>query len=289
MTSPGTSTGTVGRTEASSRFIWIAPDPSGSDEFAGMAVSPPLDRFVRAVRLRREEVDSFDRYPYAIPAILGLDRIELHPHVTFFVGENGSGKSTLLEAIAVKAGFNPEGGSRNLNFSTKASHSELPALLVLERGTRRPTDGFFLRAEAFYTLATELERVDQIGPPGLLGAYGGKSLHAQSHGEAFLSLLQHRLRGNGLYLFDEPEAALSPERQLSVLVLLHDLVMSGSQIIIATHSPILMAYPHAKILAVTARGLEETAYTDTPHYRVTRDFLQCPERMIAHLLRPEPD
>ena len=252
-----------------------------------MDAPPCLERFIRAIRLKRETIDSFDDYPFAIPAIRSLERLELHPHITFLVGENGSGKSTLLEAIAIKAGFNPEGGSRNMTFNTHASHSALAEHLVLERGTRRPTDGYFLRAEAFYTLATEIERLDQIDP-GLLYAYGGRSLHAQSHGGAFLNLLQHRLTANGLYLFDEPEAALSPERQLAVLVLLHGLVLNASQIVIATHSPILMAYPFARIISVSPAGLHETTYTETEHYRVTRDFLLRHERMLDHLLRPDP-
>jgi predicted ATPase len=248
-----------------------------------MAELPKLDPFVRALRLRREAVASFDRYPYSIPAVRTLERLELHPHLTFLIGENGAGKSTLLEAIAVKAGFNPEGGGKNFRFSTKSSHSELSSALVLERGVRRPTDGFFLRAESFYTLANEIERLD-ADDPGLVWAYGGKSLHEQSHGEAFLNLLKHRLTGNGLYLFDEPEAALSPARQLSVLVLLHDLLLNASQIVIATHSPILMAYPHAKIVEVSVSGLREVAYTETDHFRITRDFLLRHERMLGHLL-----
>jgi predicted ATPase len=248
-----------------------------------MSDLPKLEPFVRAVRLRRDTVASFDGYPYAIPAVRMLERIELHPHVTFLIGENGSGKSTLLEAIAVKAGFNAEGGSRNFRFSTKASHSPLSEALVLERSSRRPTDGFFLRAESFYTLANEMERLDAI-KPGMFDSYGGRSLHAQSHGEAFLNLLMHRLEGNGFYVFDEPEAALSPKRQLSVLVLLHDLVLNASQIVIATHSPILMAYPHAKIIEVSGDGLREVVYTETEHYRITHDFLLRHERMLGHLL-----
>src|ERR1700677_101592 len=170
---------------------------------------PETAGFIRALRLKREEVPGFDRYPFAIPAVRHLERLPLHPAVTFFIGENGSGKSTLLEALAVRAGFNAEGGSRNFNFGTRPSHSELFSHLVLERDPRKPTDGYFLRAESFYNVATEIEKLDAIpstAPPiGL--AYGGTGLHEQSHGQSFFSLLMNRLRGNGLYLFDEPEAA----------------------------------------------------------------------------------
>lgn len=254
-----------------------------------MAIIPPPKSapFIRALRLQRDRVASFDVYPFSLPAIRRLDRLELHPHVTFFVGENGSGKSTLLEAIAVKSGFNAEGGSRNFRFATTETHSVLNTALLLERNARRPTDGFFLRAESFYTLANEIDRLDREGP-GFVEFYGGASLHEQSHGEAFLSLLKHRLRGNGLYLFDEPEAALSPTRQLSVLVLLHDLVLNASQLIIATHSPILLAYPFARIIEVSANGLRQVEYAETEHFQVTRDFLLRHERMLAHLLDETP-
>lgn len=235
--------------------------------------------FVSAVRLRRDEVPDFSGYPFAIPAIRMLDRLELHPAVTFFIGENGSGKSTLLEALAVKLKFNEQGGSRNFA-SEEGSAPILSNFLTMERHGHF-TDGWFLRAESFYNVATRIEEI------GVLGSYGGKSLHAQSHGESFLALLTNRLQGNGVYLFDEPEAALSPQRQLSVLTLLHRLVHHRSQLVIATHSPILLSYPHARIYEFGEHGIRETHYEETEHFRITRDFLNRHERMLEILLHEE--
>src|SRR2546430_13874845 len=195
--------------------------------------------YLRSVSLRREEVASFNVYPYSIPAVRALHTLELDPRVTFFVGENGSGKSTLVEAIAVAAGFNAEGGSKNFNFATRRTESELHEHIHLVRGTKRERDGYFVRAESLYNVATE---IDELGVSG----YGPRSLHAQSHGEAFLALAMNRFFGNGLYILDEPEAALSPSRQLSLLVVIDQLVREKtSQVIVATHSPILLAYPDA--------------------------------------------
>lgn len=230
--------------------------------------------------LRRDEVLNLDEYPFTIPAIRTLDELELHPNVTFLVGENGSGKSTLIEAIAIAAGFNAEGGSVNFHFSTRASESELHRYLRLVRGAARPRDGFFLRAESFFNVSTE---IDQLG---VTDGYGGVSLHHQSHGEAFLRLVTERFRGHGLYILDEPEAALSPNRQLSLLVAIEHLCGKlGSQFVIATHSPILLAYPRAKIVQLTASGLEEVEYEDTEHYQVTRSFLSNPRTFLEALFR----
>lgn len=187
-------------------------------------------------------------YSFSLPAVRALarmGRLRLEKPVTFLVGENGTGKSTLLEAIAAAWGFNPEGGTRNFRFSTARTHAELYRSLVLQRGPRRPRDGFFLRAESFYNVATEIDRLDEIAP--LKGAYGGRSLHEQSHGESFLALVLNRFSGSGLYLLDEPEAALSPARQLALLAALDGLVRKNSQFLIATHSPLLLAYPNAEI------------------------------------------
>lgn len=244
-------------------------------------------QFLQRMSLRRDRIDDFQRYPFCLPAVRSLDQLDFHPKVTFFVGENGSGKSTLLEAIAVSLGFNAEGGSKNFNFSTRRSHSELHEYLRLAKGFKRPRTGYFLRAESFFNVATEIEHLDaepSFGPP-VIDAYGGRSLHEQSHGESFLALLNERFGGQGLYILDEPEAALSPQRQLAVLARIHDLVNDGSQFVIATHSPLLMAYPDACIFQCTADGVSPVAYEDTAHFRVTRDFLFDPARALRELLK----
>jgi len=241
--------------------------------------------FVRQVTLNRDKVESFDRYPFNLPAVCGLECLEFHPKMTILVGENGSGKSTLLEAIAVGLGFNPEGGTRNFLFSTRGSHSELHRYLRIARGIKRPQTGFFLRAESFFNVATEIERLDSepaFAPP-VIDSYGGKSLHEQSHGESFLALLRNRFGNNGLYLLDEPEAALSPQRQLSALSRFHDLIVNGSQFVIATHSPILMAYPEARIYQFAPEGIRQVAYEETEHYQITRAFLENPDRTLKIL------
>lgn len=244
--------------------------------------------YVRAVMLKRDEVPTFDRYPFSIPAIRDLGVLELHPKVTFLVGENGVGKSTLIEAIAVAAGFNAEGGSKNFSFSTHGSVSELHGVLRLVRGMQREKDGFFLRAESLFNVASEIERLDEgaaRGAPRLVHSYGGRSLHAQSHGESFMALALNRFRGQGLYILDEPEAALAPSRQLAMLVLIDRLVKEGgSQFVIATHSPILMAYPDATIYQLSAEGgISPIAYEETEHYRVTRDFLNNRQAYLREL------
>jgi predicted ATPase len=240
-------------------------------------------QYVRRISLRRDKVDSFERYPFSLPAIRTLEHLDLHPKVTFLIGENGSGKSTLLEAIAISLRFNPEGGTKNFNFGTRQSHSELHEYLRIARGVCRPRDGFFLRAESFYNVATEIERLDSEpanNAPPIIESYGGNSLHEQSHGESFLSLMEHRFGGKGLYILDEPEAALSPQRQLALLSRVHDLVLDDSQFIIATHSPIIMAYPDACIVQCGPGGLAPVAYEDTEHFQVTRNFLNNPQRTL---------
>ena len=243
-------------------------------------------QFVRSVALRRDKVESFDQYPFCLPVVKALTQFDLHAKVTFFVGENGSGKSTLLEAIAVSLGFNAEGGSKNFRFGTRRSHSVLHEYLRVTKGVKRPRDGFFLRAESFFNVATEIENLDaepSFGPP-VIDSYGGRSLHEQSHGESFLALMLERFGGQGVYILDEPEAALSPQRQLAVLSRMHDLVRDDTQFVVATHSPILMAYPDACIYRCDEDGLTKVAYQDTDHFKVTRDFLANPERMLRVLM-----
>ena len=243
-------------------------------------------QYVSRISLQRDKVESFDHYPFNLPAIRNLDRLAMHPKVTFFVGENGSGKSTLLEAIAVSLGFNAEGGTKNFSFGTRKSHSDLHSYLRVGKSFKRPQDGFFLRAESFFNVATEIEHLDAEPAPAppIIDSYGGQSLHEQSHGESFLALMDNRFGGKGLYILDEPEAALSPQRQLTVLSRIHDLVLDDSQFIIATHSPILMAYPDACIYRCGVDGIDQVAYEDTEHFLVTRDFLSNPERMLRVLL-----
>jgi predicted ATPase len=234
--------------------------------------------YLQSVSVRPDvDVDTGD-YPYSIPAVREMGELRFHPDVTFFVGENGAGKSTVLEAIAMALGFSPEGGTRNFRVATTDSVSSLHESLRLSRSFRKPRDGYFLRAESFFNVATYMDEV------GYLDSYGGTSLHQRSHGEAFMALLLHKFRGQGLYLLDEPEAALSPNRQLAALSAIHGLVQSQSQFIIATHSPILLAYPNARILLFDGSGVTEVAYEDTEHYAVTRDFLNHHPRRIAQLL-----
>ncbi len=223
-----------------------------------------------------------------IPAVRHLKEMKhlpLHAPVTFLVGENGTGKSTLLEAIAVAAGFNPEGGTKNFSFATRSTHSKLHECIKLAK-YGFPKDGFFLRAESFYNVATNIDEMDEAGGLGapVVNSFGGISLHEQSHGESFLSVVVHRFSGNGLYILDEPEAALSPMRLMTLLSEMDRLVKMNSQFIISTHSPILMAYPGAEILELSDAGIRSVDYRETEHYQVTRRFLENPEKMLHYLL-----
>ena len=226
-----------------------------------------------------------DSYLAFFPAVKHLETegLMLDRDVTFLVGENGSGKSTLLEALAVAMGFNAEGGTRNFSFSTRETHSALWNYVRVVR-RRYPRDGFFLRAESFYNVATNIDDLDREGfGPRLIDCYGGVSLHARSHGESFLALAEHRFGGDGLYLLDEPEAALSPSRQMVLLAEIRRLVRKNSQFVIATHSPILMAYPEARIYELSDQGIRSVAYRETEHYQLTRRFMEDPERMLRYL------
>jgi predicted ATPase len=230
---------------------------------------------IRSVSLDRDGIE-LDRYPFSIPAIGALGTLELDPHVTLFAGENGSGKSTLIEAIAIAAGFNAEGGSRNMSMSTRASHSKLHEALRLVRDTRPVRDGWFLRAESFYNLATHVE---ELGVSG----YGETALHEQSHGESFLALVLNRFFGRGLYILDEPEAALSVRGQLALMRRMYELVEGGSQFLVSTHSPVLLGYPGARIYVLSESGIEKSAYEETEQYDLTRSFLADRDRFLHYL------
>lgn len=242
--------------------------------------------WIEALIERGREGWDDDAYPFNLPILRGLDRLELHPKVTFLVGENGSGKSTLIEALAVAWGFNPEGGSKNFQFGTRPSHSPLHRYIRPSRSVKRARDGFFLRAESYFNVGSEIERLDREpgAGPRIIDAFGGRSLHEQSHGESFFALLEKRFRGEGLYILDEPEAALSANRQLAFLSRMHQLIGRNSQFIIATHSPILLAYPDAWIYQASNTGLDRVAYEDTEAYSVTRSFLNRPQTYLDILL-----
>lgn len=234
--------------------------------------------------MKRGDVQSFNNYPFCLPAIRDLYELNFHPKVTFIIGENGTGKSTILEAIAVAYGFNPEGGTQNFNFSSRDTHSELSKYIRLVKGVKRPRDGFFLRAESFYNVATNIDNLDLEGSgPLLINSYGGVSLHEQSHGESFFSVFLNRFSGKGVYILDEPEAALSPSRQLSMITRIHELIKQDSQFIIATHSPIIMAYPDSYIYEIN-KGFKKVRYEDTEHYQVMRSFMNNPQKMLKILM-----
>lgn len=235
--------------------------------------------------------DKLDKALYLndLPIIKYLSKVKTLPfssNVTFFVGENGTGKSTLLEAIAVAYGFNAEGGSKNFTFSTNATHSELfKHIEIAKRGYAK--DGFFLRAESLYNVATNIDDMDKDPSfdPFVIDSYGGISLHNQSHGESFLSIVQNRFFGNGLYILDEPEAALSPMKLLRLMAEINELVNKDSQFIIATHSPILITLPNSEIFEFSDNGIKKVSYSETEHYNITKQFLENPEKMLYYLLK----
>ncbi|CAM4299465.1 AAA family ATPase [Paenibacillus typhae] len=232
--------------------------------------------FLRRLELLLHNVPDPGRYPFSIPALKQLHTVEFKTNVTFLVGENGSGKSTLLEAIAYQCGFNTAGGGRNNTYEVDAAHSALGDHIRLS-WLPKITNGFFLRAETFYHFASHLDTM-----PESLRYYGGQSLHKQSHGEAFLSLFNNRFGKKALYLLDEPEAALSPARQLSLMRIIKDLDKEA-QFIIATHSPILLGYPDAQILNFDSQPASEIRYEDTLHYIITRQFLENRKAVLREL------
>ena len=241
--------------------------------------------YLKEILLNRENIPSFDGYPFHIPAIKNLTSLQFHPDVTFIVGENGSGKSTLIEGIAQYLGFGSEGGTKNSLFETHSNVSPLFEYLKGVKSFRKPADHYFLRAESFYNVATYMENVYESEGDKILFAkqYGVKSLHECSHGESFMAMLTHKLKGQGLYMFDEPEAALSPTRQLAALTAIHNLVQQNSQFIIATHSPILLAYPNAAIYQLDDTGIRQVNYEETEHFMVSKHFLNNYQEMTGIL------
>lgn len=246
--------------------------------------------YIQSVRFVPPSPDAQRQYPFSIPAVRECRAFSLQSPVTIFTGENGSGKSTILEAIAIAAGFNPEGGSRNFSFSTEDSHSGLFRFTELTRGVYRPKDGYFLRAESFYNVASNIDQLDRA--PGLgasiIDAYGGRSLHRQSHGESFLALVEHRLRGEGLYLFDEPEAALSPTNQLVLVRLMHQLARKNSQFLICTHSPVLLCFPGADVYELTTtpgEAFRQLPFEQTQLFRLYQGILRAPQKVMRELLK----
>jgi len=234
------------------------------------------DLFIRAACMDWDGVRK-DSYLWNIPAVAGVDRVDFERPVTCFVGENGSGKSTLLEAMAVSYGFNPEGGTKNYSFSTFDSHSELCDSLRLIRGPRKARWGYFLRAESFYNVATAEAAYSQSGGTP-------QHLHEKSHGESFLATVQNNFRGGGVYLLDEPEAALSPQRQLTLLREIHTCAQTGAQFFIVTHSPILLGLPGAAILSFDDGPIHPIAYEETDSYQITSLFLSDRQRILRSLL-----
>lgn len=238
--------------------------------------------FLKRIELLHDRIDSYQQYPFSIPSIQSLKSLDIKNNVTFLVGENGSGKSTLLEAIADKCGFNTAGGSRNNTYKVDRSESALGEYIRLS-WLPKVSNGFFLRAESFYHFASHIDEIGE-GHKSIYDSYGGTSLHEQSHGESFISLFANRFSGKGIYLLDEPEAALSPQRQLAFLRIIHDLVVSGeSQFIIATHSPILLGYPNATIYSFDDGTIEEVNYEETSHYQITKYFLENRERFLRDI------
>lgn len=245
---------------------------------------PLLDK----ITLNSSEVPNFEQYPFCLDVIKSMKELQFPNKVTFFVGENGTGKSTVLEAIAVNAGFGIEGGSKNIHFQSNsynniysAAHSLAEHITLSWR--MKPRNGYFFRAESFFNVASHLDYLEKECGGGAYGFYGGKSLHDQSHGESFLAFFQNRLGDEGFFVFDEPEAALSPQRQLALLVILHQMRNSPAQFIIATHSPILLAFPGATIYSCDSGTIKPIAYTDTEHYHITKGFLNNPERYFEQL------
>ena len=245
-----------------------------------------MPAYIRSLYIKEKPPE--ESYLSELPVVknlLKMKELRFTSDVVFLVGENGTGKSTLLEAIAVSMGFNAEGGTRNFRFSTVDTHSELNEYITVVKGFH-PRDGFFLRAESFYNAASYIDRIDSefsFGGP-VIDSYGGVSLHEQSHGESFLALVKNRFGGNGIYLLDEPEAALSPSRQMTLMVLMNELLGKNSQFVIATHSPMLMTFPGAQVMELTEDDIKTVPYDQSGHFQLTKRFLNYPEKMLDVLL-----
>ena len=243
--------------------------------------------YLRSVAISKEiPKGNYLKNLQVVKNLTDMGSLSFSKNVTFLVGENGVGKSTLIEAIAVAMGFNPEGGTKNFNFATMESHSDLHTYMTMSRGFQRLRDGFFLRAESFYNVASNIDELDSEPRGGvpIISSYGGVSLHKQSHGESFMALVENRFYGNGLYILDEPEAALSPMRQMRLMYLIKELEKKNSQFIISTHSPILMTYPGAEVLEISDEGIKSVDYKETEHYMITKRFMDAPEKIIKELL-----
>ncbi len=236
-----------------------------------------MELYIKGITIDWDKI-SRGSYLRSIPAVSNVNTLSFHKPVTFFVGENGSGKSTMLEAIAVADGFNPEGGTKNYSFSTYDSHSELYNAMRLIRGYNKPGWGYFLRAESFYNVATAEDEYSR-GPGGV-----PQHFHEKSHGESFLAMAQNNFKGNGIYLLDEPEAALSPQRQLTLLLEIFGCAGEGSQFIIVTHSPILLGMPDAEILSFDDGEIHACSYEETESYQVTEMFINNREQILKRLL-----
>lgn len=239
--------------------------------------------YLLSLRLSQENLPS--GYPFNIPCLKSFSELAFHPNVTFFTGENGVGKSTLIEAIAVNLGFNAEGGSKNFNFRSTETHSELHNYLTITKSFKKPKDGFFLRGESFYNVASEINKLDEEPYFGekIIDSYGGISLHEQSHGESFWALFMNRFSGNGVYILDEPESALSATKQIAMLSKIDSLVDKNAQFIITTHSPILLAYPNACIYEMADGKITKVKYEESEIYRVYKSFLDNPKRILDNL------
>jgi len=251
---------------------------------------------LKKITLLKERVEDWNSYPFSVPTIAALTEIDIRSRVVFFAGENGTGKSTLLEAIAAHYGFGPEGGNRNIHHDTTEHNHSTDKLVSALRLSfdRRSGQGFFLRAESFFNTASHLDALDSevysIPVAPILPSYGGQSLHTRSHGETFFTLLEHKFRRNGLFLLDEPEAALSPQRQLAFLVLMHDTLQQykDAQFIISTHSPVLLGYPEAQILSFDSTPLQQIDYEATAPLQIVRYFLNNREDFLKELFQETP-